>query len=148
MNMKNKLLTLISFVFILAIITGCASKPSVPTDAAFKITGMVDNLVGWTNDELRGMDTIDVETTNKAGETVNNTGVKLNTLLDSAKVQSGAATIVFVGDDGYTAEASWEEIKACADCIVAFGDEGGFNMVLPGFPGNVQVKGVVEIQVK
>ena len=53
---------------------------------------------------LRGMDTIDVETTNKAGETVNNTGVKLSTLLGAAKVQSSAVTIVFAGDDGYTGE--------------------------------------------
>ena len=144
--MNKKTLTVLGFILMLCVVTACASKP--PADAALKITGLVGKEVGWTDGDLRGMDTIDVETTNKAGETVNNTGVKLSTLLDAANVQSSAATIVFVGDDGYTAEVAWEEIKACADCIVAFRDEGGFDMVLPGFPGNVQVKGVIEIQVK
>jgi hypothetical protein len=40
------------------------------------------------------------------------------------------------------------EIQACTDCIVSFRNNGGFSTVLPGFPNNVQVKGVVEIQVR
>jgi hypothetical protein len=55
---------------------------------------------------------------------------------------------VFVADDGYTAEAPLADIETCADCIVSFRNQGGFSIVAPGLPGNVQVKGVVEIQVK
>jgi hypothetical protein len=40
------------------------------------------------------------------------------------------------------------EVQASADCIVSSRNQGGFSTVLPGFPGNVRVKGVVEIQVK
>ena len=43
---------------------------------------------------------------------------------------------------------SMDTIEACADCIVSFRNQGGFSIVAPGFPGNVQVKGVIEIQVK
>jgi hypothetical protein len=38
-------------------------------------------------------------------------------------------------------------IERCADCIVSFRNQGGFSTVLPGHPGSLQVKGVVEIQV-
>jgi len=37
---------------------------------------------------------------------------------------------------------------ACTDCIVSFRDQGGFSIVMPNFPGKLQVKGVVEMQVK
>jgi tungstate transport system substrate-binding protein len=36
---------------------------------------------------------------------------------------------------------------ACSDCIASFRSQGGFSTVLPGYAGNMQVKGVVEIQV-
>ena len=53
-----------------------------------------------------------------------------------------------VAGDGYTSEASLADIEGCAECIVAFQNQGGFGVVAHSFPGNVQVKGVVEIQVK
>jgi len=37
---------------------------------------------------------------------------------------------------------------ACPDCIVSFRSEGGFSTVMPGYEGKLQVKGIVEIQVK
>jgi len=143
----------LAILAIAALLMTACSKPSsggggVPADAALKITGSVDNEVGWTEEELRGMDTMDAESTNKDGETSTYTGVAVNKLLDEAGVASGATTLVFVADDGYTAEVALGEIQACSDCIVSFREQGGFSTVLPGFPGNVQVKGVVEIQVK
>ena len=41
-----------------------------------------------------------------------------------------------------------DEVKGCADCIIAFRDEGGLLVVMPNFSSKLQVKGVVEIQVK
>jgi DMSO/TMAO reductase YedYZ molybdopterin-dependent catalytic subunit len=120
----------------------------IPENAALKITGNVETEVGWTEDKVRSMDAIQAEATNKQGETTTYTGVSLNDLLGKATPKSDAATLVFVADDGYTAEVPLADVQACADCIVAFRDGGGFSTVLPGFPGNVQVKGVVEIQVK
>jgi hypothetical protein len=51
-------------------------------------------------------------------------------------------------DDGYTAEVALPEVEACQDCIVSFRNKGSFGIVIPGYPGNLQVKGVIEIQVK
>ncbi|MBN1138106.1 MAG: molybdopterin-dependent oxidoreductase [Anaerolineae bacterium] len=120
----------------------------VPANAALKITGNVETEVGWTEEKVRSMDTIQAEATNKQGETQTYTGVLISDLLGKAAPKDDATTLVFVADDGYTAEVPLADVEACQDCIVSFRDGGGFSTVLPGFPGNVQVKGVVEIQVK
>jgi tungstate transport system substrate-binding protein len=120
----------------------------IPADAALKITGKVENEIGWTEEQVRAMEAIEAESTNKAGETNTYTGVQITALLDLAGLQADAATLTFVADDGYTADAELSEVQACADCIVSFRDEGGFSTVLPGFSGKLQVKGVIELQVK
>jgi tungstate transport system substrate-binding protein len=129
------------------------SKPAqpaagIPTNAALKITGKVAKEMGWAEEEVRAMKTMEAQSTNKQGQTETYTGVSLNQLLELAGVQADATTLVFVADDGYTAEVALADIKACQDCIASFRNQGGFSTVLPGFPGNVQVKGVIEIQVK
>ena len=148
--MKAVMLRLVLVVLVLAgVLAGCGSGGSTsPEDAALKVTGMVDKEVGWTEDEIRAMDTIEAESTNKDGETNTYTGVSINALLDKAGLKSDAAAIAFVADDGYTAEATVDEVKGCADCIVSLRDEGGFSLVMPGFSGKLQVKGVIEIQAK
>lgn len=120
----------------------------IPADAAFKITGSVESEIGWAEDKLRSFDTIEAEATNKAGETQTYTGVRLTDLLGKAAPQAGATTLVLIADDGYSAEVALAEVQACDDCILSFRNQGGFRAVLPGFPGSVQVKGIVEIQVK
>ena len=119
----------------------------IPEGAALKITGQVETEIGWTGDQLGAMETTEAEFTNKAGETNTYTGIAVNDLLDKAGVE-GASTLVLVADDGYSAEVALAEVQACEDCIVSSLDGGGYGMVMPGFPGNVQVKGVIEIQAK
>jgi tungstate transport system substrate-binding protein len=123
-----------------------AGTPS--TDIALRITGKVDNEMAWTEDEVRAMDTMEAESTNKQGQTETYTGVPINALLDLAGVQSDAATIVYAADDGLTSDVPLADVQACADCIVSFRNQGGFSIVMPGFSGKLQVKGVVEIQVQ
>ncbi len=115
---------------------------------ALKVTGAVGSEQAWSEAEVKALNTLDVESTNKAGENATYTGVLITDLLAAAEPDAGATTVVFVADDGYTAEISLKELTACADCIVSFRNQGGFSTVLPGFPGNMQVKGVIEIQVK
>jgi len=119
-----------------------------PTAGGFKITGKVTKELSWTEAEVRAMETIQVQSTNKKGETSTYTGVLIKKLLEQAGVAADAATIVFVADDGYTAETALADVTKCDKCIVSFRDNGGFSTVLPDFAGSLQVKGVVEIQVK
>jgi DMSO/TMAO reductase YedYZ molybdopterin-dependent catalytic subunit len=125
-----------------------AEPAGVPANAAFKITGNVETEVGWTEEKIRSMDSIEVEFTNKDGERDTYSGVPINDLLSKAGPKPGATTLIFVADDGYTAEVALAEVEACGDCIVSFRNQGGFSIVAPGLPGNVQVKDVIEIQVK
>ena len=136
------------WVFQLAELQVNAEAAGIPDDAALKITGEVQTEVGWTEEKVRSMDAIEAESTNKQGEAASYTGARITDLLGKADPNAGATTLVFVADDGYTAEAPLAEIEACTDCIVSFRDQGGFSIVSPGFPGNAQVKGVVELQVK
>ena len=116
--------------------------------AALKVTGKVNQEMAWMEEEVKAMNTLDVESTNKQGQKETYTGVLISDLLKEAGPAADATAVVFVADDGYTAEASLAEIMDCADCIVSFREKGGFSIVMPGYPGNMQVKGVVEIQVK
>jgi hypothetical protein len=109
-------------------------------EAALTVAGK-----GYSMADLEGMETMVVESEKKDGTKVEYTGVKVTDLLADA----GAAgeTVVFVASDGYEAELAFAELEGCADCVVAM-DGDALRMVLPGFPGNVQVKGVVEIGTK
>jgi hypothetical protein len=147
---SRKALTLVSTLVLLStLLIACGgAKGGIPENAALKITGTVEKEVGWTEEEVKAMDRMDVESTNKKGETSTYTGVPITALLDKAGVKADATTLVFVGDDDYTAEVALADVQACSDCIVSFRNNGGFSIVMPGFPGDVQVKGVIEIQVK
>jgi len=125
-----------------------AQAAGVPENAAFKITGNVETQVGWTEEKIRSMDTIETEYTNKEGKTEAYTGVRITDLLGKAGPKADATTLVFVADDGYSAEVPLADVTDCADCIVSFRNQGGFSIVAPGLSGKAQVKGVVEIQVK
>jgi len=127
--------------------TPVAATEAPAAEVALKVTGNVASEQAWTEDEVKAMTTLDVEATNKDGETSTYTGVLISELLAMAQPNADANTVVFVADDGFTAEISLEEVTACTDCIVSFRDKGGFSTVLPAYPGKLQVKGVIEIQV-
>ena len=100
-------------------------EPAPSTDVALKITGLVTQEVGWTEAEVLAMEAMTIESTNKNGETKSYTGVSINALLALAGVSPTATKIVFVADDGYTAEVSLVEVQACTDCIISFRSQGG-----------------------
>ena len=116
--------------------------------AALRITGNVEKEIGWTEDQVRAMPTTKVQSTNRSGETETYTGVAIVDLLALARPRSNAAALVFVAGGGSKAEVPLTQVRACADCILSFRSRGGFSAVLPGFADEVQVKGVIEIQVK
>lgn len=148
--MKSKVFTIVLFVLLIGLLAACGGAPEggIPADAALKITGAVGNEIGWTEDGVKKMDTMDAQSTNKKGETETYTGVSLNALLEKAQLNADATTLVFVADDGFEGEVPLADAKACTDCIVSFRSNGGFSMIMPGFDGKAQVKGVIEIKVQ
>ena len=125
-----------------------AEEPAEEMPVALQVTGDVANEQAWTEDEVKAMDTLEVVSTNNKGEESTYTGVLLSDLISAAEPNADANTVTFVADDGYTAEIALDELMACTDCIVSFRNQGGFSTVLPGYEGKMQVKGVIEIQVK
>lgn len=146
MKQKNSLLFII-LVSMALLLTACAGSaeptpgeaPAAKNEAAFTVDD-----TAYLMSELEGMKTITVPYEGKDG-TVEYTGVPVMDLLADAGVDGEMA--VFLASDGYEAEVSLAELEDCSDCIVAF-DDGELRMVLPGFPGNVQVKDVVKINGK
>jgi len=116
-------------------------------EVALKVTGDVAKEQAWTEDEVKAMNTLDVESTNSKGEASTYTGVLLSDLISAAEPNADANMVTFVADDGYSAEIALDELMACADCIASFRNNGGFSTVLPGQGGKLQVKGVIEIQI-
>jgi tungstate transport system substrate-binding protein len=125
-----------------------ASKAAAPAGTALKITGKVSKEMAWSEDEIKAMPTMEAERANKEGTMETYTGVLIANLLELAGPTADATTITFVADDGYTADAPLADLVNCANCIVSFRTQGGFSVVAPDMSGGVQVKGVIEIQVK
>lgn len=123
-----------------------SSAPAAST-ATLKATGMVDAETTWIAEEIGAMDMMSVDYTNKDGETTTYEGVLISDLLEAAGVKTEAQTVVFVADDGFSAEMALADVMSCANCIVAV-DDGGFRTVMPEQSGKLQVKGLVEMQVK
>ena len=145
LSRSSYLLTLI----LISLLTSCVGAGGVPDEAALKITGNVDKAVGWTEDQVLSMDTIEAEELNKDGELKSYTGVAINALLKSVTLKDGAKSLLFLTGDGKSVEVSLNEILSCADCIVSFRrSQGGFSLILPGFADILQVKDLAEIQVK
>jgi DMSO/TMAO reductase YedYZ molybdopterin-dependent catalytic subunit len=76
-------------------------------------------------------------------------GVALSTLLDMAGVQDGAKTLVVTAADGYKAEISLADARACPNNLLAFTDTpGSFYLVMPDLAGENWVKDVIKIELK
>ena len=112
------------------------------------ITGLVNTPMGWSEEEVRAMETTDAVSTNSDGAEETYTGVLLATLLNMAEPLLEATTIVLIADDGYSVEVPLADVMACETCILSFRTKGGFSSVFPGFAKNTGVKGVVQVQIK
>jgi DMSO/TMAO reductase YedYZ molybdopterin-dependent catalytic subunit len=132
--------------------TATAESTQAAGSAADKGTLALTGLVGkgqtWSVDNLKKMDVVNltVEHPKKGKQDV--TGVRLNALLDLAQLKADAQTMVITAIDGFTAEVAVKDVRACADCLIAFNESGGLKSVMPGLPSNTWVKDVVILEFK
>ena len=147
-------LWLLGLALLLVFIAGCsasaADTPAAREGAvvALKITGNVNDEVGWSEEEIHSMESIQVDSTNNEGETETYTGVRIKTLLSLAAVKPDASTVIFIAGDGETAEVALSEVQDCEDCIFTFRKNGGFSVLVPAVSNILMVKGVAEVQVE
>lgn len=124
-----------------------ATKSGTSGPVTLKISGLVGSELSLSEDKVKAMKTTDVISKNNKGEASTYTGVLLSDLLNQASPKANAVYVAFVAEDGFTAKAPLADVMKCANCILSFRSNGGFSSVLPTFASNLQVKGVVEIQV-
>jgi hypothetical protein len=124
-----------------------AAAPSV--QGSLVVVGLVNQPLGFTEANLRALKVVQITAEHPKKGPTNYDGVSLNALLDLSGVQPGASTLVLTASDGYAAEVSLSDVRACNDCLVAFTDSTDvFTLVMPGLPSSTWVKGVVSLEVK
>jgi DMSO/TMAO reductase YedYZ molybdopterin-dependent catalytic subunit len=147
--MKVKLSIILTIAVVLLAITalsGCTSpSPAVspttgptaaptaaPKTVALAITGMVDNPLELSMEDLAAYPNVTITTEGKNNTTVTATGVSLNTLLDDAKPKEGAANVTFKAADGYSKTVALSDVRATPDAIVSYESEGALRDIIPG----------------
>ncbi|MBI5031184.1 MAG: hypothetical protein HZB51_11710 [Chloroflexi bacterium] len=74
--------------------------------------------------------------------------MRLNALLDLAQLKPEAVKLVLTAEDGFVGEVAVADVKKCADCLMAFNNEGKVKSVMPGMPSNLWIKNVIKIEAK
>ena len=152
--MKKKIFVIASLILSVLLMAACATEAAVveeeaaPAEAAgagLSMTGAAE--MNWSVDDLAAMTQIDADYTGKDGETTTYTGVAINDLLAAAGVEEYTA-INMVASDDYAAEVTFDELSACATCLIAVEDDGSMRSVMPDMSGKLNVKNLVEIQVQ
>ncbi len=113
------------------------------------ITGMVNQELTLTDADLHNLEVVHITAVQPKHGSQAFDGVRLNALLDKAGVKAGATMVTFLASDGYSTDVSITDIRACADCLLAFtSTKGSYLSVMPGMQGNDWVKDVISIEVK
>jgi hypothetical protein len=145
-NNKEYLIVLTAIMVLLLAACGGTAEPVV--EEAPPAAGEAALKVGDTQysmADLEGMESLVVEYTKKDGSAEEYTGVPVMDVLADAGLKGD--TVVFTASDGYEAELAVSELESCPDCVVAF-DGDQLRLVLPGFPGDVHVRSLIEIYAK
>jgi hypothetical protein len=126
--------------------------PATPAPAAagasLSVGGLVATPLSLSEADLRALGPVQVTADHPKTGSHQYEVVRLSVLFEKAAVKAEATTVVLTGADGFAAEVPMADVKACADCMVAFGDPGQLVMVMPGMSGKAWVKGVVKIEAK
>jgi hypothetical protein len=112
------------------------------------VKGLVDNPMTLTVAELEKMAVVSVTAEHPKLGAQQYRGVRLSDLFTTLKVQSAATTLIMGASDGYMAEVPLADVKANADAMIAIGDDGKLNGVMPGMDGKAWVKDMVSMQFK
>jgi hypothetical protein len=117
-------------------------------EAALVITGAVQQEQTLSLQALQGMEVVEISVEHPKKGLQGYKGVRLNALLDLAGVDPAAARVVMFASDGYETHTSVEQVRACADCLVAFTATGTLDLVMPGLDSGLWVKDVIKIELQ
>ena len=122
--------------------------PGVGESVALTVSGEVANELSVSLEGMRAMGPVTIEAEHPRRGMQTYEGIRLSTLLEAASVADGATSLVFVADDGYEVEIALADLAACADCLLAFNEDGGLDAAMPGFASNQWGKGLVTLRIE
>jgi DMSO/TMAO reductase YedYZ molybdopterin-dependent catalytic subunit len=125
-----------------------AAEMVLPEGAALIILGQVMNKLTLGMENLQAMNVVVLEAEHPKRGVQSYQGVRLNDLLNLAGADAGATVLVITASDGYQVEGSLGDIRSCADCLIAFVEDGSLSMVMPGLESNFWVMQVNFLEVK
>jgi DMSO/TMAO reductase YedYZ molybdopterin-dependent catalytic subunit len=137
--MKHQYKIWIAF-FVMIMLVACA--PAVVEEAVIQV-GEKD----YSQAQLEALGVQDSEFTNRDGEVTTFSGTSLRELLANAGIDQPGNLLIITAADDYEATVAVDEVLECDDCILAFDNES-LRLVMPEFPGNLQVKDVVRISLE
>ena len=120
----------------------------LPEGVALMVFGQVTNKLALGMENLQAMNVIDLDAEHPKKGLQSYKGIRLNDLLNLAGADPGAVTLVITARDGYQAQVSLNDIQNCADCLIAFAEDGSLSMVMPGLESNFWIKEVNFLEVK
>jgi hypothetical protein len=98
---------------------------------------------------LRALEVVTINAENPKGGKSDFEGVRLSALLEMAGAKDSANALRITASDGYYAEVSLADLKACADCMLAFTNTPEkFKVVMPGMTSDFWVKDVSKLTVR
>jgi hypothetical protein len=126
-----------------------AAAAVTEADATLTVTGTVGQELFLNEAALRALEVVKINAENPKGGKSDYEGVRLSTLLDMAGVKDGATALHIMASDGFYAEVSLADLRACADCMLAFTNTPEkFKVVMPGMTSDMWVKDVVKLKVR
>jgi DMSO/TMAO reductase YedYZ molybdopterin-dependent catalytic subunit len=120
----------------------------LPEGAVLMVYGKVMNKLTLGIENLRSMGLVELEAEHPKKGLQTYQGIRLNDLLNLSGTDPGAGTLVITASDGYETEINLEDVRNCADCLVAFSDDGTLSTVMPGLESNFWVKEVNFLEVR
>lgn len=124
------------------------ATPSEPVSGTIVVKGMVDNPMTLTAEAMQAMDPVTITAAHPKMGDQEYTGVRLNDLFTTLKVQSTATTLLLGATDGFMAEIPLADIEAAPDAMIAIGSDGTLNGVMPGMSSKAWVKDIVSMDFK
>lgn len=130
------------------IATNGSATGAAPGAEPVAISGMVDNPLTLSANDLRAMEQVEVKATDKDGKEQSYKGVLLSAIFAKVAIQAGAKSAVFTGGDGYSQELTLEEINADTNAILTIDEGDSLHNIFPSTKPKFWVKGLVKIEVK
>jgi hypothetical protein len=123
-----------------------ATAPS--GDAVLTVSGAVEAETAFSQAGLEALGVVSLTTEHPKKGMQDYEGVPLAAVLETAGLSADAGKLVFTASDGYTSELALSAVAGCADCLVAFGDDGSLSLVMPGMESSAWAKNLVQITVE